>query len=231
VIFDPNAERRSEGLKNLTPSIMKEVSYDSTSQLLHRTLQSIRPGEKYRMCGISLGGKVIIDYATKYPESFAGGVLTDVGLGSFLASELNHFVRKTIAAVNLDLPWAELRQQIRDLIPDKNMRILIQTQIAYPTGQPPAIWRNGMKSFGSMLQNQSLDDQFEDYLKVDDALAEAGSHLHILKASGLSGICAESFEKMKSVKSVRFEYLDAGTHFVHITHKENIIAAVLNLAP
>lgn len=228
IILDPNAERRDEGL-NLSEASMKEVSFDTSSLDIRNALVEHLPGRPYYFLGISLGGKIVYDFALRFPEIFAGGVITDVGPGSFGDAELFQNVERDILATSLEKPWAEVRQDLRTRITDRNLRIFIQSQIFYPKGQNTGIWKTGMENFKELLQRQSIDDQFENFEKVAPRLFEEKRFITVLHSDQNSGISKNTFEKMQKLPCLKIKTLSNTTHFMHVTHKTEIEGAVLNM--
>jgi pimeloyl-ACP methyl ester carboxylesterase len=227
LIVNPIAHARESGLKNLSADVLSEVSYDSTSTDIFENLQREFKSEAYYFMGISLGGKVVYDFAIRYPQAFRGGLITDVGLSSFESSPLFKFVLTTVEGIDLSMPWPEMKAFLRKNIPENNLRVLIQTQVSYPDAKPPAKWKVGMQNFKELLQGHAIDEQHEDYLKVDAVLAKNGSIIHVLKAETLSGICPEGFDQMQDLKSIKFHNYADTAHFLHITHKEQIQEIIL----
>ena len=228
IILDPNAERRDEGL-NLSAESMKEVSFDTSAIDIRNALVEHLPDRPYYFLGISLGGKIVYDFALRFPEIFSGGVITDVGPGSFEDAELFQNVERDILATSLEKPWAEVRQDLRTRITDRNLRIFIQSQIFYPKGQNTGIWKTGMENFKELLQRQSIDDQFENFEKVAPRLFEEKKFITVLHSDHNSGISKNTFEKMQKLPCLKIKTLSNTTHFMHVTHKSEIETAVLNL--
>lgn len=228
VIPDPNAERRDAGL-NFTSEVMREVTFESSASEIRDALVEHFPGRPYYFVGISLGGKIVYDFALRFPELFCGGVITDVGPGSFEQAELFQSVEKLVIEINLEQPWSTLRLELRERIKDKNLRILIQSQISYPKGQQTAIWKTGMQNFKEMLQRQEIDEQFEDLAKVSDHLAAEKKWISVLHSVDASGISAETFKRMLELQCIKIKSLANTSHFMHITHKSEIENAVLNM--
>ncbi|HXH29868.1 MAG TPA: alpha/beta hydrolase [Bacteriovoracaceae bacterium] len=229
MILDPNSERRVQVGLNLTPEAMREISYDSTSDGIRDVLFQHAPGQKYFFLGISLGGKVVYDFAIKYPELIQGGVITDVGLSPFGDSELFKVIEGIVDHTDLSLPWAEIKKSLQDTIPDKNLRILIQTQITYPDKKPPAVWKTGMKNFENLLKRQTLDLQVEGYQQVDQQLFRENKSLFVMHASAISGISAQGYAAMKKMKSIKIVEIAHSTHLLHVTHKDEISKLALGM--
>lgn len=228
LIPDPNAERREDGL-NFSDDVMREVTFESSASDIRDALVEYLPGRPYYFVGISLGGKIVYDFAIRYPELFSGGVITDVGPGPFEQADLFTSVDKLVMDTNLEQPWATLRVDLRERIQDKNLRILIQSQISYPKGKNTGIWKTGMQNFKEMLQRQSIDNQLESFAAVSDRLAERKKWIAVLHAPEKSGICDETYKRMQDFKCVKMKTLENCSHFMHITHKSEIENAVIEL--
>jgi pimeloyl-ACP methyl ester carboxylesterase len=229
-VLDPNKERRDEGLSGLTVESIREVSYDSTSEDIAVILDREEGGARGAyLTGISLGGKIVYDFASKFPQRFLGGLITDVGPGSFQHSELFRFVDGIVQTLDRNKPWGELKAELQRLIPDRSLRSLIQSQLFYPTKAPPAEWKTGMRNFRSMLQSQGIDEQFNGLEKVDARLAADKRRLHVLHASSYSGISHDTLPRLRALASVTVQEVPDSTHFLHITHKRLIQDCVLGL--
>jgi pimeloyl-ACP methyl ester carboxylesterase len=228
LIFDPNAGRRQFGLSGLTVEVMQEIQFDYSADEIAKEL-SLYTDKPIYLCGISLGGKIVYDFVHKYPNLFKAAVVTDVGPGSFADSELFKFVEGLVLNLNLQQDWSSLKKDLRERIPEPSLRSLIQTQLFYPTKQPPAAWKVGMKHFRALLQRQSMDEQFESLSRVDESVSRGGAAIHILRAGLLSAIDPVAFEKMKSMKMMKIYPLEGASHFIHITHKEQVQKLLLQL--
>ncbi|MFN7904886.1 MAG: alpha/beta hydrolase [Pseudobdellovibrionaceae bacterium] len=229
MIMDPNSERRKLGLSNLTQEVMQEVSFNSSANDIADALKDTNINQAY-LLGVSLGGKIVYDFAIKFPELFLGGVITDVGPGSFEDSELYRFVDKIVQETNLNLTWPELKIDLQNRIADRSMRSLIQTQITYPNQKPPGNWKTAMKNFRKMLHRQNIDDQFEGLKAVDCRLIKQGSTIDVLQSQYYSGISLSSVPKIQLLKSIRLHSISNSSHFIHITHKpviQDLVAKML----
>lgn len=228
LILDPNLDRRERGLSGLNSEVMREISYDSTSEDILRAMRRSGHSDGF-LVGVSLGGKVVYDFACRFTEAFRGGVITDVGPGSFEASDLYRFVDQTVAETRLDLCWEDMKEDLKKRIPDRSLRSLIQSQITYPERKPPAIWKTGMKDFRALLRRQGIDDQEEKFEAADSRLARQGKYLKVLQASSISGISTPGLAKMTEMRSIRLFPIPGAGHFLHITHKNEVEDLVLSL--
>lgn len=228
LVVNPILHAREKGLNNLTADFLKEVTYDTASADIYQKLRDEFGDRGYYFFGNSLGGKAVYDFAIKYPEKFLGGLITDVGLASFESSPLYQFIESTVDGLDLNLSWTEMKTFLRANVPEKNLRIFIQTQLHYAGGKPPAKWKVGMAKFKDLLKGHSIDEQYEAYCKVNQKLVDTGSLIHVLKAEHLSGISDVSYRQMQELKSIRFYFHPGTAHFLHITHKSQIIELLLN---
>lgn len=228
LIFDPNASRRQFGLNGLTVEVMQEIQFDYSADEIAIELAQFT-SEPIWMCGISLGGKIVYDFAHKFPHLFRGAIITDVSPGSFGESRLFQFVEGLVADLNLNQDWPSLKKELRERIPEPSLRSLIQSQLFYPNKQLPAAWKVGMKHFRALLQRQAMDEQFAALMKADATLVSQGSEISVFKAENLSAIDDLSFEEMKKLKSVKIYPLQGASHFIHITHKRDIQNLLLQM--
>jgi pimeloyl-ACP methyl ester carboxylesterase len=225
--FDPNAGRRDVGLSGLTIEMMKEIEFNFAASDMAAMIQKCSDEPVY-LCGISLGGKIVFDFVHQYPELVHAAIVTDVGPGSFTHSELFQFVDQNVTQLNLNQEWKDLKSDLQGRISDRNLRLLIQSQIYYPEqGKLPAAWRVGMANFGALLERQSLDDQFLALEKKDNLLSSQNKFIHILKAEYLSAIDEPSFEKMKHMGCLKIHPIANSTHFLHISHKDDVHQIIL----
>ncbi len=228
LVFDPNAERRQFGINGLTQKVMQEIQFDYNANEIFAELPEFT-NKPVWMCGISLGGKIIYDFAIKFPQAFRGALLTDVSPGSFGQSELFCFIESLVNGIDMNQEWPELKKTLRTLIKDDSLRSLVQSQVFYPERKPPAIWKVGMANFKALLQRQSMDEQFNDMFKVDDQLAAQGSFIHVLKATIMSAINFESYELLKKLKSVKIYEIENSSHFLQHSHKDLVHELIYKL--
>jgi pimeloyl-ACP methyl ester carboxylesterase len=229
-ILDPNAEQRERSGLNIPEEVMKSITYSSTSDQVMQIIKKQNANKAY-LAGISLGGKVVYDFASKYPEKLAGALITDVGTGPFEDSELHNFVYKTVTEAPLHLPWPDMREYLKRTITDRSLRSLIQTQISYPNQKPPGIWKTAMKNFGEMLERQEIGNQFSQLSNVDQILFENRCRIKVLQAEKISGIGIASLPHMKRLKSLQLIPISGASHFIHVTHKDSILNEMFELLP
>lgn len=222
MVLDPNADRRAKGgLNSLDERTMQEVEFRTTSSRITELL-NLKRHERAYLLGLSLGGKIVYDFAIRYPDRFAGGTITDVGLDPFEASELYQYVIDFVESAPLHLAWPDFKEVLNKRLPDRNLRTLIKTQVHYPNQRPPAVWRTAMKNFGSMLEGQSIGHQMKAYLEIESILLERGARIRVLLASRLSGIDSKCLEEMKRLRSIDLIPIEDSTHFIHVSHRERI---------
>lgn len=229
LIFDPNSKRRTtEGL-NLTIESMNEIEYDSTADQAKNFLVKNYPGRDYYFLGVSLGGKVVYDFAYKYTDLFKGGLVTDVGPGPFSESELFKTIERIVDTVDVNQEWPGLKKSLKEMIPDKNLRIIMQTQIGYPNKTPPAVWKTGIRSIEGIVKSQVVDDQTETFGEIDQKLVENKTLLHVMHSEHISGVGERSYEVLKKMKGIKLHEIMDATHFLHISHKEQLVDIVLSM--
>lgn len=227
-IPDPNAERRRREGVNLTVETMKSVSYDSTAVEIAELLKSHHIKEAF-IIGFSIGGKVVYDFASKFPKMFLGGLVTDVGPGSFENSTLFKTCYDVVKNLNLNADWETLKKELRDRVKIRSLRSLMQTQLYYPNSQAPAEWKAGMRNFLTLLNRQQINNQFEELKIVDAEFFAKNRFIDVLQSEECSGIDELSEAQLKSLSCVRLHRITQSSHFLHVSHKEEIKAKVIGL--
>jgi pimeloyl-ACP methyl ester carboxylesterase len=224
---DPNQGRKEKGgLSQLSLEETIAVSYDSSAEEIKAELSKLGIKQAY-FIGLSIGGKVVYDFAIRYPESFSGAVISDVGPSSCIDSELYRMVDHVVAKTDLNLPWEELKKSLKENIPDRSLRSLIQSQISYPGGKPPAIWKTGMRGLRTLLRSNSIDDQSGAFDGVNPVLVKRGVQISVLHSSQLSGITPDGLDRIKKDwSSIRLFPISNSGHFLHVTHKDELQSAV-----
>lgn len=222
LIFNPNIVTKAQSLA------AQKLSYNSSADDIYRSLIKLGLTQAY-FFGISLGGKIVYDFAAKFPHAFLGGVTTDISPGQLDESDIYLFIVNLVDRLDMNQPWAELKKRLMELVPNRDLRILLQTQIHYPERNPPAQWRQAMQYFHEALRSQKLEDQFEDLLAVDEYLAKHKRLIHVFRAGQLSGIGSQALAKMQKMSCFRIHPAPDATHFVQVSHKEAIAEMVVRL--
>lgn len=188
------------------------LMYDLGGRRIADYLKQNYPGQKAYFAGISVGGKVSIEIAGKYPEVFAGAVVTDVGVGSLTKSNLCQFLEVVLPSINVKQPWSQLRLELRDKIKDRMLRILVQSHIEYKDKSvPEGNWKDQGYKFFDMLKKSRMEDQW-------DLAKNFQAPVVILKSEFMSAIADKDYEKqLKNPHLYSIEVPDAG-HFIQITH-------------
>ncbi len=225
IVLDLLSDYRDQGIIKLSQEGASKVTFSGATEDIQEYLVNAFPGRSAYFNGISLGGKVVYDFAAKFPQLFLGGVVTDVGPGLIEDSDLYHFVEVVIPSINLNLPWPELKADIKEKIPEKNIRIMVQTQAYYPDRVPPAQWKPGIENLQGMLSGTSIKEQWY----VLDELARHKARIIVLNAEFLSGTSHKDLERMRPCPSLDVRRIPAATHFLHITHRAEVVAATLEL--
>jgi pimeloyl-ACP methyl ester carboxylesterase len=222
--FDPHASRT---MKTVSKEQMDKIDYQATGpEIIAMVDKEVGPEAKFYALGISIGGKVVYDLAIKYPDRFLGGIVTDVGPGTVIHSTLYDSVIERIKSIDMTLPWPELRENIRSLFPEKTLRVMVQTQVAFNPNRTHATWREGMRNLQSLLVHQSLDDQWDAYAQADPTLAYQGKYITLLHASKLSAIAPGDFEKMRTYDSLKVIEVENAIHFIHVDHQDKVVEAI-----
>ncbi len=234
ISLDPDHEKRKMGVTSLASSDVQSELYRSTTYGIHDLLLRLGKTRAY-LVGVSLGSKIVYDFAIKFPEMFAGGVSLDVGPGSFRGTDLYNFIDGLVGGLDLNLPFAEMKIELQRRIPDRNLRSMIQTQLFYPDGKPPARWKSGLGNFSDLLtetlRRQGIEDQFHELRLVDRQLADAGKTIHVLHASMISAIRESHIVSMSTYRSLRVTSVKHSSHFMHVTNKELVSKTVSNMVP
>jgi pimeloyl-ACP methyl ester carboxylesterase len=201
------------GYSAVDESGAKRLIYEEAPHMLARYIQAAFPGQSVFFAGISLGGKIVIELAGNYPEIFAGAVLTDVGFGPLCRSPLFEFVNEVIPSIEMGRQWTVVRQELTQKIPDKMLRLLVQSHIQIPRGNQPVQWRSSSFDFPELVSGTSLEEQWHLSEKIDRPI-------HILKATVASGIPADDFERLKQIPNVHLHILEGANHFVQVYERE-----------
>jgi pimeloyl-ACP methyl ester carboxylesterase len=191
------------------PSLVYEGSVDKIKNFLDLRY----PGEKLLFTGISLGGKLCIEFAGRYPDSFKGAVVTDVGVGPLCGSDLYYFLKNVIPSINLAQEWKELKNELKEKIPDRMLRLLVQSSISYEEGnKKQAKIKDSMNGFTTALEGASFEDQHW-------VLEKLKGQIVVLKATQTSAIMDPDAELM--MKDPRFFVvkIQDANHFIQINNK------------
>lgn len=232
ITLDPDRDRRKSATANI-PVRESEELFVSTADAIRDILAARGKTEAF-VVGVSLGSKVVFDFAIKHPALFAGGLSMDVGCGPFEETDLYRFIDGMVDHLDLSIPFPEMKKVLAARIPDRNLRTMIQTQLFYPEGKPPARWKSGMRHLGAVLsetmKKQGIDAQFDGLARVDAALAARGKYIQVLRATNISAIDAAAIPRMNAFACVRMETVEGASHFLHVTHQELVTASVLRMA-
>jgi pimeloyl-ACP methyl ester carboxylesterase len=232
IVLDPDRNRFQGPTAALSHEEMTEGLYNSSSEDIVEILDHLGIKSAF-LVGISLGSKIVYDFAVKNKERFLGGVSIDVGPGPFEETALHRFVDEFVIKLDLNIPFEEMKVLLNERIPDRNLRSMIRTQLYYPNRKPPAIWRSGMKHFGEMLgqslKEGDIQDQFAGLEAIDGYLASHKRYIYVLHAETISAINADTLPRLKAFKSVKFTSVPNTSHFLHVTHKEVVIEEVLKM--
>lgn len=198
----------------VTESGDKRLVYESSPHLLALYLKSKFPGQRVFFAGISLGGKITIEIAGRYPEIFAGAVLTDVGFGPLCQSPLFDFVHDIIPNLPIGEKWPKLRAQLTEKIPDKMLRLLVQSHIEVQSPEHPVTsWRKSSLDFPELVQGTALEDQWDLQDRVERPI-------HILKATVASGIRDQDIDRLEQSPQVKVHVIEGANHFIQVYRRD-----------
>lgn len=222
VIFDLQPQNKSSGLQDADQSLAAANDYDQAPNEIRAWLEPRFPGRKFYFTGVSLGGKVVIDFAERHPDLYAGGVVTDVGPGHFEESDLYKFITYVIPTIDLNRDWEGIKQELREKIPVKTLRVFIQTQVIYSAEEKRGAWKPAVRGLKEFMGRQKFGDQWP-------LVPRLRAKTTIVKAEFLSGISAPDFERLKHEAMFEIDYVPGAAHFVHVTHAARVQRAVLRM--
>lgn len=232
ITLDPDRDRRKSATANIPVQEGDGTIFISTSAEIVKILDGLGKLNAF-IVGVSLGSKVVFDFASKYPDRFAGGLSMDVGCGPFEDTDLYRFIDGMVDNLDLNTPFPEMKKLLQEMIPDRNLRTMIQTQLFYPEGKPPARWKAGMRHLGAVLsetmKEQGIDAQFDGMEKVDQDLFKNRKFIQILRATSISAISQESIPRLAALKCLRMRTIEGSSHFLHVTHKDLVAQTVLDM--
>lgn len=201
----------------------KRLLYESSPALLAHYIKTTFPDRRAFFAGISLGGKITIEVAGTYPEIFAGAVLTDVGFGPLCKSPLFDFVNEVIPSIKITQDWPSVRAELVAKIPDKMLRLLVQSHIEIPDrSRPVARWRASSFDFPKLVSGTRLEDQWH----LQDRIQKP---IHILKATVASGINDADFERMRALNNVKLHVVEGANHFIQVYQREVFVRAAIDM--
>lgn len=229
LLVDINAERREEGLKNLSEASVNAVDYQGTAKLIQNYLSEKHPGKRANFIGLSIGGKVVYHFAADFPKLFQGAVITDITPGKMEHTQLYGTVIKTVMGLDLNKEWKELKEELNNKIEDRNFRILIKSQLYFPNQSPPAQWRNGMFGLEELLKRNTTDELWVELENVSETLEAQKSQMIVIKASRMSGLAEDDVARLKKFPFVKIIPVENASHFVHITRVDALQSALLML--
>jgi hypothetical protein len=156
--------------------------------------------------------------------------VSDVAPTSCIDSDLYRTVDHVVTKTDLTLPWTELKERLKSAIPDRSLRSLVQSQITYPGGNPPGIWKTGMRGLRTLLMRNSIDDQSEAFSKMNNQLLKERRLITILHSSHMSGITGNGLNRVKDEwSSLKIVEIKNAAHFLHVTHKTELRAALMDV--
>jgi pimeloyl-ACP methyl ester carboxylesterase len=202
----------------------ERLVYEFSAGEIVEHLRAHFPGTKPFYVGISYGGKICLSIAQTDPDIFGGCAITDVGLGPLARdSGLFHFIYELIPSINFDQPWAKLRKDLVNKVPDQMLRILIQNHIEYPDKNvPQGRWKGHAKNFQNLLVKSSLEDLWQDSERID-------APIYVFKATVQSAIEDADHERMQKIKWFKFMVMEGANHFIQINNVADFRSETLKI--
>ena len=220
VCFDVNGHTRVNAFTKSEESLA-QTRYDQNAKEIKEYLDTHHPGRKTLFMGTSLGGKIVFDFADKFPDVFGGAVVSDIGPGVFQDSDVYKLFTDVVPSIDLHLPWEAMRQELRAKIPDPLLRVMLQTQLSYPEkkGTGPAQWKNSLDGLQRMLDGLRMRDQWSVAEKLRAPVV-------LLKAANLSGISDADFVRLQNHSSFHVLAVPDSNHFLHRTRQKEVDEAI-----
>jgi len=213
-VVDMNAQTKDRNL-------LSKVDHDNSARDIADFLKKEFAQQKPYFLGISFGGKVIYDYIEHSSDNFAGAVITDAGPGVIQKSDFYNFITVVLPSINKSLPWPKLRDELKEKVPIRNLRSLIAQKLHYPNGpDQPAQWRSGLLELPELLVGQRIRDQWA-------SVEKATAPIKVLVASENSLIASDDLAKMESSAHFVLKKIPNSTHFLHVSHHDDIRRACL----
>jgi pimeloyl-ACP methyl ester carboxylesterase len=224
-----HVENQNIGLKLLKQNDVKEIDYLFLSTFINNYLEQNYKGKKASFLGLSLGGRVVYQSAIHSPSLFAGGIITDITPGPIQETDLYKQVLSTVNNLNLNLSWSDLKNELNEKITDKNFRVLLKSQLHYPSKSPPAQWRAGIREVSNLLKINSNTELWSGLEGVDSTYAAQGIIIKVFRAARMSGISEEDSLRLQKLKCVELINLNNSSHFLHINETTALREAILTL--
>lgn len=221
VLLDVHPQNRQSGLGDSATSL-KNASYDRSAREIYEFLSQRFPHRKYYLFGISLGGKIVFDFAANFPHAYAGGLVTDVGPGSFRGSSLYEFCTQTIPSINLEQDWEGIRKDVRAKLTVRPIQVLTLTQVEYLPEEKRGRWKSAVHGLREFLDTTKIADQW-------DLIERIPERTIVLHASAMSGIPNEDLERMRHIPQFEIVEIEGAAHFMHVSHTALLQEAVLAL--
>ncbi len=220
VLVDVHPQNRTSGLADSATSLAN-ASYEHSAREIYEFLAERFPNRKYFLFGISLGGKIVFDFAANFPHAYAGGLVTDVGPGSFRGSSLYEFCTSTIPSINLEQDWEGIRKDIRAKLPVRPIQVLTLTQVEYLADEKRGRWKSAVRGLREFLDTK-IAGQW-------DLIERIPERTIVLRALAMSGIPPADLERMRHIPQLEIIDIEGAAHFMHVSHTAMLQEAVLAL--
>lgn len=198
------------------------VCFDTVGPQIAAYLKNEFPGQSAYFTGVSLGGRVIYDIAAQEPKLVKGAVITDLGPSSIVDTELFKFLTTVVPALNLEQDWDGIKAEFAASLPDRRLRVLLQSQVVYDKQKKTGAWKDAIVGIQGAIEASVLHIPWE---KLEKNAVE----ITVLKATHICGITSEDLVKMKCLKSFTIKEIEGSNHFLHLSHTKEYLNTVLDL--
>ncbi|OFZ25392.1 MAG: hypothetical protein A2381_17550 [Bdellovibrionales bacterium RIFOXYB1_FULL_37_110] len=205
---------------------LKKIDYDHGSDMIAQILEEHYSNQGAYFFGSSYGGKIIFDFMAKFPQLYRGGVFGDISPAPIEDTEFYKLTYDVVPRLNMNQNWKNLKKQIQELVPNRNARSLLASQVYYPTIDGPAVWRTGVHKLNEVMSSLQINNQWPIFYKMNKVKDKKNI---ILVAENFSSISKETFERLKLSSVFDIVTVPNATHFINITHHKEIIEKLLDL--
>lgn len=212
--------------KNIATRDLKTVDYDHGSDMIAELLHKYFNGQQAYFFGSSYGGKIIFDFMAKFSDLYLGGVFGDISPAPAEDTEFYKLTYNVVPQLDMTQNWANLKKQIKKLVPNRNAYSLLTSQIYYPKVDGPAIWRTGIHKLNEVMSELQINNQ---WTLLDKMTPSKNKKNIILVAEDFSSISAQSLKRLQESGFFELIIVPKSSHFINITHHQVILDTLLTL--
>jgi len=195
------------------------MNYHAHSNRIYQELKQNYSDRSAYFVGLSVGAKTVFHFASDFPDSFLGAIVTDMSPGFIDNSELFRRLIGQDSRFNLEQDWKGIKKQIQDQFEDRNLQVLIKSLIRRPDPKVEKFeWNNAMFGIEKAILNNCTDELWNSLKEVSPKLEEKGAFFHLFRAEFMSGITDEDQEKLDLIPAFRTNFVPKASHFLHISH-------------